>query len=142
MTTVTRLNDVMIDFNKRMRLMKEEMSKQFQNELKSIFKEVFETYPNVKKMAWTQYTPYFDDGETCIFSVHEIYVCDETCDPEDNLYDWLDISLGDDKNKYPMITEINNMLSQSEDILLLLFGDHVKITVSPKGIDVEEYEHE
>ena len=142
MATVTRLNDVMTDFNKRMRLMKEEMSKQFQNELKTIFKEVFETYPNVKKMAWTQYTPYFNDGDACIFSVYDIYVCDETCDPEDNFYDWLDISWGDGKNKYPMITEIQKMMSQSEDILLLLFGDHAKITVTPEGIDVEEYEHD
>lgn len=31
----------------------------------------FKKYPEVYAVTWTQYTPYFNDGEACEFSVHE-----------------------------------------------------------------------
>lgn len=30
--------------------------------------------PNIHSFGWTQYTPYFNDGETCYFGVHEPWV--------------------------------------------------------------------
>lgn len=32
--------------------------------------EVFSKYPEVKALAWTQYTPYYCDGESCEFGVN------------------------------------------------------------------------
>lgn len=42
-------------------------------EFKKIFTLFFETFPQVKGITWTQYTPYFNDGEECIFRVGETY---------------------------------------------------------------------
>jgi len=39
--------------------------------LKRAFKEFFDANPGVKCIVWTQYTPYFNDGDTCTFSVNE-----------------------------------------------------------------------
>lgn len=33
----------------------------------------FDSTPEIKSLQWTQYTPYFNDGEECIFSVNDIY---------------------------------------------------------------------
>lgn len=32
------------------------------------FRTVFDENPNLIKIQWTQYTPYFNDGDPCIFS--------------------------------------------------------------------------
>jgi hypothetical protein len=40
--------------------------------LKPAFDAVFERYPEVQAIRWTQYTPYFNDGEPCEFGVHDI----------------------------------------------------------------------
>jgi hypothetical protein len=42
-----------------------------------IFKTFFEHYPEIKAVGWTQYTPYFNDGEECIFNVHDFWFIDE-----------------------------------------------------------------
>lgn len=34
-------------------------------------KILFESCPEIKQVHWTQYTPYFNDGEACEFSVNE-----------------------------------------------------------------------
>lgn len=35
------------------------------------FKRFFEKYPQVAGIRWTQYTPYFNDGDPCSFGVGE-----------------------------------------------------------------------
>jgi hypothetical protein len=42
--------------------------------VKEAFKELFDAYPEIRSVVWTQYTPYFNDGDTCEFSVHEFDV--------------------------------------------------------------------
>jgi hypothetical protein len=32
--------------------------------------ELFEQFPKLKSFGWTQYTPYFNDGDECVFGVH------------------------------------------------------------------------
>ncbi len=35
-------------------------------------KGLFEEYPFLGAIAWAQYTPYFNDGDPCVFSTGEI----------------------------------------------------------------------
>lgn len=46
-----------------------EMQAEFNNAAKAFF----EACPGVQAIAWTQYTPYFNDGDPCVFSVGELY---------------------------------------------------------------------
>lgn len=43
-----------------------------QDEFKISLSEFFDNYPEVKGFFWTQYTPYFADGDPCEFRVGEI----------------------------------------------------------------------
>ena len=45
-----------------------------QEHLKGLTKVFFKDNPQVTAFVWTQYTPYFNDGEECTFSRNEISV--------------------------------------------------------------------
>ena len=50
----------------------DKMVKGFKEEdFKGWFTEFFALYPMVTTIRWTQFTPYFNDGEPCVFSVNE-----------------------------------------------------------------------
>ena len=40
-------------------------------EFEPIFQEFFKAFPEIKMIAWTQYTPYFNDGEACVFDIKD-----------------------------------------------------------------------
>lgn len=46
---------------------------QAQSALKVEFAKFFELYPEINVIQWTQYTPYFNDGDECTFRVNDIY---------------------------------------------------------------------
>ena len=48
-------------------------------------KNIFEKYPKIESFGWNQYTPYFNDGETCFFSVNTdwIYINGDPADEAD-----------------------------------------------------------
>lgn len=52
-----------------------DLSKKFQETAQGLFKETtkdfFEKNSGIKAIVWTQYTPFFNDGDTCEFSVNE-----------------------------------------------------------------------
>lgn len=52
-----------------------ELAKKFQETAQSLFKETtkefFDNNPAVKAVVWTQYTPFFNDGEVCVFRVND-----------------------------------------------------------------------
>jgi hypothetical protein len=58
----------------RMNALKEEMQENSKVLMKEAFREFFEKYDVVDNIFWTQYTPYFNDGESCEFSVGDAYL--------------------------------------------------------------------
>lgn len=77
----TDLQNLLTEFEN----MQKTFQAQAQAKMKEAFKAVFEQYADLDlKLVWTQYTPYFNDGEECIFSVNDIYV---TNLPTDELSD-------------------------------------------------------
>ena len=52
-----------------------ELQRKFQEQAQGMFKEItkefFDKNPGITGVVWTQYTPYFNDGDTCEFSVGE-----------------------------------------------------------------------
>jgi hypothetical protein len=92
---------------------------------------------DIESFSWTQYTPYFNDGDVCVFRVN---------------YDYPKIngeSAGDyyKQPEYEVKRELERNVADflgifDESDLNYLFGDHVEITVSAEGTTVEEYEHD
>ena len=176
----TSINDIL---NMKKEYMKK-IKKDGQEVVKNLLKDFFKDNTLVKSVKWTQYTPYFMDGDPCVFSVNEASLkVDDITYLRNNLKDYClakssyeydrfagkriqtpKVTLTDAELlgesgergdgfisgwdledgaslKKPLI-ELNNILQQADDILEVVFGDHVEVTVHPDRIETEECEHD
>lgn len=138
---------------------KEELVSDLRKDFAPMLKPLFDkSNGKIKSIGWTQYTPYFNDGDECTFSVNTDYslqINGEDCDEiesldwrikyylkngeysEDKTDDW-DIEL------FNIVEEFKKLIQSIDDEFLKdLFGDHVLVTVHDDGrIETEEYEHD
>lgn len=103
------------------------------------FKAAFERAPEVLAYRWTQYTPYFNDGEPCEFRVNDLEwsgkVEGEEGDEEDEDEEW---NWRDAPGNPPDPCAIG------DDLLEGVFGDHTEVIVRRGATDFEvnEYSHD
>lgn len=80
----------------------------------------------ITSLYWHQYTPYFDDGNTCTFKIGGVY-----CMKIPPVY-------GSTK---PLREQFANWVESQPELLLFLFGDHKTVTITKDlEIEIEEYE--
>lgn len=138
---------------------------------KEVFVDFFDKNPALTSVMWTQYTPYFNDGEPCEFTVYDPtfigvpndemleYVTDwgEWDGDDDDLVEnggsvfvgssWnfgkfsKEQSSGIDLESVKYLESSINS-SSLEMVLYDLFGDHCKVTATREGFDVTEYDHD
>jgi hypothetical protein len=124
---------------------REEMVKLGRDALTAEFKRIFEEWPEIEGIRWTQYTPYFNDGDPCVFHVNGSYVKigDEGGDDDDGWKDRYEV--GDrDSIEYKRCKEIQDSLDLCEEILPFIFGDHVQVTIwrGKDEAEVEDHDHD
>ena len=120
--------------------------------------------PGVVALKWDQYTPYFNDGDECVFYVHEprvILTGEEGAEDFDygdgrttyELWDqpWENgkyvgervYRVGDiDTTKIYYALEKLSATGTWESIARENFGDHAEVTATKDGFSVEYYEHD
>jgi hypothetical protein len=148
---------------KEMKALKSKMRKEGEVAMKEAFKELFDSHPVLDAVGWTQYTPYFNDGDTCTFSVNDMFPVfvktkekvvlaeeqdeDEDCGSSEE-EEWYDYEYGSKKmNKEQKaankaLTSLVEELGDMDEIFYDIFGDHVRVRASRAGFKVTEYEHE
>ena len=125
-------------FVKQKREYDEAIRRDGEKAFKEFLKEWFEKNPEVYGVKWRQYTPYFNDGDACVFRLGSVYsyktkeafesgVCPYECDDAEEVY-----------GKGTLEETLNSI----EDILEAAFGDHVKVSATRNEITVEEYSHD
>ncbi|GHJ49682.1 hypothetical protein Cs7R123_70240 [Catellatospora sp. TT07R-123] len=122
----------------------------------------------IVEFGWRQYTPYFNDGDPCVFGIYGFWVRTAADDDEldrDELrvaeYEDPHPSLGghrregdgwsrqlgpyegEQQERYGRVRELGDALLADvfADVLLEAFGDHAQVTVRRTGIVVESYKH-
>jgi len=152
----TKIQDLISTYLKA----REEFLAQGKEAIGALFKQFFLDNPGVKSIRWEQYSPWFNDGDECVFSVRSpVFTNAETWDDiswgeydgEDGDTVWI---WGDDTYKIvgaqpsaeevKAMTELNNLIQSSalEDVFHDLFGNHARVTVTAAGIDVDEANHD
>lgn len=153
-------------FEEQKRAMVEKLRPTF----KELFKEFFERNPQIEFITWTQFTPYFNDGDECIFRVNDLYgflseeeMEDDPWDGTFPLWGWRKpdvITKEDLKEKKNVLDKFDGDLAKikqasdefdllqtqfrsiDESLLKEIFGDHVRVIASRDGLDVDNYEHD
>lgn len=166
--TMSNVQNLIEEFNK----FQEKFKKKAQDEFKKVFKNYWDENPKVHAVCWVQYTPYFNDGEPCVFSVGDMEpmtkeMYEEYSDnggrwpeeysilnrdynatkPDGSKYNW------DEKHPWILLEgwtqeEMDNAASIKEltklddSIFLAMFDDHVSVVATREGFDTEEFEHD
>lgn len=156
MEILEKIKQSIEEFDKR----KQELLAELKNDFAPMLKPLFEKHPKITSVSWTQYTPYFNDGDECTFSTNIDYgKVNGLNEYDDDAIDWrIKYYLSGDE-KYENILEENPNIdlelyhgyeefkallrSIPDDFYKSLFGDHVEITINSDGsVEVEEYEHD
>lgn len=155
----------MFDELKQMNAELEQLKAAHLEKSKGIFTNVaaqlFTKHPALQSFGWTQYTPYYNDGDECVFSARtddpDINGIDSySMDFEDELITDYDSSKKDGNGNYSKkpnewyghpikgaVEDVKEFLSNIDNAVLRdMFGDHVQVKVTANGTEVEEYEHD
>ena len=153
----------------------EELRQKFQKTAQELFKETtkefFDGNPAITAVVWTQYTPYFNDGDTCEFRVNSPTF---TNAPDPEYVRW-----GEYEGDAEDVFAVENMAyvmksdrdyhkedqeaikkaggvdvdsceafermicsSAMEDVMKAMFDDHVQVIATREGFEVNDYEHD
>lgn len=129
---------------------------------------LFDGLPDyVVGIHWTQYTPHFNDGDPCEFSVYDPcflvtesrpWMCyqelsapdDEGIDIEEAglrkedgavyVYDsyWADR----EKPEFAPFAAVLDSFKGSDDVMEAVFGDHVEVFITRSGVTTVDYSHD
>lgn len=127
-------------------------------------KNIFTKYSQLESFGWTQYTPYFNDGDVCVFHANTDYlkINGKFAEESDWYSDKKVVNYGkwnqklkkyEDREEtdnlqynpdlYNACQEITNFLVLfDENFYLEKYGDHAEITITPLGISVDECDHD
>ncbi len=156
----------------RMRAAKAEAAKIAQDAFKDGAAELFAAHPKLDSFGWQQYTPYFNDGDECVFSARTDYpnINGEDSDDLDALRETIYRPTGrkitvpswrpgqtEERDEYenvpnasfdPELKAASDAVTEylggfDGDDFKEMFGDHMEITVSRDGsLVAEEYSHD
>lgn len=134
---------------KSFRKRRDELEQEIQSTGKQLFREavemIFNEHPGLVAFSWTQYTPYFNDGDECVFSANTDYL-DIQFGDEEELKAYYASSSAPASGKHEADKAVKNFLRLfDDDDYKAMFGDHIKVIVT-KGdsikIEVEGYNHD
>ncbi len=153
-------------YNKAKRELEQMMAAEGQNIVHELLDEFVKSTKGVESVRWKQYTPFFDDGNPCTFSIHEVsvkltedYYFDVTGRSMDKAeeddvflnswnvsrYDSFTGSLVSNNNGKALIFALKNLekkLNDEEMLLEKTFGDHASVTYYRGDFFLEDCNHD
>lgn len=131
---------------------RKDLTKTLKTELTTLLKgEIWDTFPKLEAFAWTQYTPYFNDGDTCTFGVNtdpDIKYDGRSYGDDELFYDEDDNEKDEpSQDVYAEMDKCRDAVAEvlgeiPEEFFQSMFGDHMTVFATRKGFETEEYEHD
>lgn len=128
---MSKAKELVKKYKETKKIMMEELRQAFTEESKALFDEI----PQMGSFSFTAYTPYFNDGDECTYSVNTDYP---------DLYDLEGNHMSYElREKLGTTEKVSDFLNAfPEEFYKDVFGDHIQVTVSKNKIEVSEYDHE
>ena len=124
-----------------------EQARTFTSDIITRSSQIFEESPNLLSVRWVQYTPTWNDGDPCEFTVEDVSY--KFSDSDDFLYIW-ELSY-DIRNREPdtlsvtteaqvdKLRSFSEFISDSEHLLEVIFGNNQQITINRDlSVEVED----
>lgn len=131
--TSKNLRELLADKDSLMKELRSRGKELVTQEIEQFFKE----NPKVTGVYWDQYAPNFNDGDPCIFHVHEFFVthAENPVEMESRWDGWEDSGVTEQSND---ASKIRHLIGD-EDLLQMAFGDDccVKCLRTGTGVSVE-----
>jgi len=110
--------------------------------LKEGAEAIFAAYPELVSFSWEQYTPYFNDGDECIFGVEYHYPDLDFGRKKLREQDFFDDPV-ESSNRAAITCKVQDLLKlfEAEDYKEM-FGDHCQVTVYLDRIETEIISHD
>lgn len=154
------IEETIKDFTELYENLTSQLKQKGTEKLKEVFKLFWEKNPEVKTISWTQYAPYFNDGDACIFGVNEIYfsnseepeqVDEDDFDKESGVWNGSAWSFGRWRKIHPDVKipiDIDNAKNLGDflqsnamvDIMEMMFGPDNRVIATREGFKTEEYD--
>lgn len=125
---------------------------------------IFNKYSELESFGWKQYTPYFNDGDACLFYanidyliINDEYAEDSNWFNKENIINWgqwnKDLKEHVGRVEEPnmnynqlLVNAYNEIVSFlgnfDNDFYLTKFGDHAEVTITKDRIDISDCEHD
>ncbi len=155
--SLERLKQVSEELSEAQRKVQEFAKAEGSQAVFAAFQPFFEKFPRVGAIRWTQYSPHFNDGDPCTFSVHDPefeLAEDSDQDAAGAESDDVDVEEDEDEGEFDWRMEdakygkgANEAFDElwaemHDDVLEAIFGDGYQITVTRTEITVDEYDHD
>lgn len=121
----------------------------------SVLKDMIRGNDMLVAISWTQYTPYFMDGDACEFGVNELefklqgdesfvysYEIEDHLESKKDILDFNKSAYKSTAELLDSLNEIHADLRSMDGALRDQFGDHVRVVLTKDSIETEEYEHD
>jgi len=143
----SKLFEDLKDEIEEIRVAQNEVLTQTKETLIAALKAFIKEHKELEQLTWTQYTPHFNDGDACIFGVRSLEV---KIEGDEELYDTYYFKGNKQKtvsNSKEIVAALNDLETfmneeTTEIVLKKEFGDGVRVIVTRKSIEVEDYDHE
>lgn len=101
----------MKELTKEIDKLRSELTKESKKSFKAGIKQLFDSYKSLNSFAWAQYTPYFNDGDECVFGAYteSIHINEEN--DETGLW-YAEKLMNDIKNKNKVIKRLEQEISE------------------------------
>jgi hypothetical protein len=149
----------LFEMKARIKQLQQEMLESSKTLFFEVANEIFAAHPKLQAFGWNQYTPYFNDGEECIFCVSSDYLdirfgeANEKIDADDyeeqeEMSVWslkYNMKNGKELNeKETAAFAVGEFLDAFEDdTMKFMFGNHISVLVKRDGtVATSEYSHD
>ncbi len=145
------------ELNAKMEALKTEFKNSGKEAIEESIKEIFESHPELEAITWTQYAPYFNDGEPCTFSVNDVYYklvskkdesseenTDEEDEDDDEYESWDDVPYNE-KTRTPLEKKLHafeKQLQSLQELAEVVYGPDCRVVVNRNETIIEEYSHD
>lgn len=143
-------NKAKTEYNKAKESLRSIVSVHASKIVKHKLDELKNTPFEILAVKWSQYTPYFNDGEPCIFGVNDLRVLIDGIPKDAGDYEdgWIDIwdmtrlNVGKPEEIDDLKLIFKSVCDGDEDLFYDAFGDHAEIIYNFKKFEINSYEHE